>query len=212
MGVKFRIIIPNSPSLIIHGEITMKDILKNIFNGIKRAFNITHIIFVITAEILILALIIIVSINVVLRNLYSIKFLRSILHIAGISWAEELPSFVLMPIFILIGLAVGIKEDFHININVLPRKLPGWFEFSLIKLKYLITLLIGIVFLKDGIFLVKITSRSILPASGLPASLQYIILPIVSISIIYISIMNLLGISKEDSHIDQLLHMMEGDE
>lgn len=179
---------------------------------IKKIFNYLHIFFVISAEILILALIIIVSINVVLRNLYSIKFLRSILHIAGISWAEELPSFVLMPIFILIGLAVGIKEDFHININVLPRKLPGWFEFSLIKLKYLITLLIGIVFLKDGIFLVKITSRSILPASGLPASLQYIILPIVSIPIIYISIMNLLGISKEDSHIDQLLHMTEGDE
>lgn len=178
---------------------------------IKLFFNYLHIFFVITAEILILALIVIVSMNVILRNLYSIEFLRPILKIAGISWAEEIPSFVLMPIFILIGLTVGIKEDFHININLFTKELPKWLEFSLTKLKYLITLIIGIVFLKDGIFLVKITNMSILPASELPASLQYIILPIVSIPIIYISIMNLLGINRDDSHLDQLLHTMEGD-
>ena len=185
--------------------------MKSIMKYIKVFFNYLHITFVVIGEILILALIVIVSINVILRNLWSIKFLRPILKIAGMSWANEIPSFVLMPIFILIGFAVGIKEDFHININILPRNMSKWIEFSLDKLKYLITLIIGIVFLKNGIFLVKITSMSILPASKLPASLQYIILPVVSIPIIYMSIMYLLGISKEDSHIDNLLHMVEGE-
>jgi TRAP-type transport system small permease protein len=187
-------------------------ILEVFMKFIKIFFNYLHIVFVIIAEVLLLGLIVIVSINVILRNLWSIEFLRPIMKIAGMSWANEIPSFVLMPIFILIGLTVGIKEDFHININILPPNLPKWFEFFLIKLKYSITLIIGIVFLKDGMFLVKITNRSILPASELPASLQYIILPIVSIPIIYISIMNLLGISKEDSHLDKILHMVEGEE
>ena len=117
-----------------------------------------------------------------------------------------------MPMFVLIGLVVGIKEDFHININIFIKEPPKWFDLILSKLKYLITLIIGIVFLNDGIFLVKITNMSILPASELPSSLQYIILPVVSIPIIYLSIMNLFGINRDDSHLDKLLHMRGGDE
>jgi TRAP-type C4-dicarboxylate transport system permease small subunit len=165
---------------------------------LKSILNFIHMFLVISGEILLLALVAVVSINVFLRYLFN----------SGLSWAEEIPSNVLVPFFVFISMAIGINEELHININILIMKLPAWVEVVLRKLKYISILIIGIIFLIYGYSLVKWTSTSILPATGLPASLQYIILPIVSIPIMYKAIINILGIKKEHqdlSHIDKLL-------
>jgi len=184
-------------------------------NYINKIFHWVHIIFVLIAEVLILALVAIVSINVVSRGLYGFEALRPIIKNAGFSWAEEIPSSVLIPLFAFFGTVIGIKENVHIDINVLPRKLPIWFENTMKLLKFSIYFILGIIFLKDGIELVRVTNISILPASNLPASLQYIILPIISIPLMYEGIMGVLnvlfGIKKDDEHLDKLLNL-EGED
>lgn len=181
---------------------------------IKMFFNGVHIFFVILAEILILALIAVVSINVFLRILYDVEFLRPFIPHAGFSWANEVPSSVLIPLFAFLGMIMGIKENVHIDINILPRKLPKWFEIFMSILKFTSYIIFGIIFLYYGIILVKSTSTSILPATGLPASLQYVILPIVSIPFIYEGIMGILGffgIKKDDEHLEKILTLDKGE-
>ncbi len=181
---------------------------------IKGFFNGVHIFFVIFAEILILALIAVVSINVFLRILYGFEFLRPFIPHAGFSWAEEVPRSILIPLFAFFGMIIGIKEKVHIDINILPRKVPKWLEVLMFILTNTSYIIFGIIFLYYGIILVKSTSISILPVTGFPASLQYIILPIVSIPFMYEGIMGILslfGIKKDDEHLEKLLTLDKGD-
>jgi hypothetical protein len=40
-------------------------------------------------------------------------------------------------------MAIGVKLDLHINVNLIPKRAPPWITIVLDKLKYLILTLIG---------------------------------------------------------------------
>ena len=162
---------------------------------IQKIFNILFIVFVGFAELVLIALVVIIGINVVLRKIFSIS----------LQWGEVIPSFVMMPAFIMICIAIGVKEKLHININVLPRKLPDKFEFFLKLLKYSCIGIIGGVFIYHGFVLIIRTRTSVIPPTQLPNSIQYVTFPLAGILLIYESIMNIFGFEKDDEHLSSFL-------
>jgi len=92
-----------------------------------------------------------------------------------------------------------VKNHLHIHMNLLPSNLPPRIDKLLLKLENLLMLGCGVVFLIYGSILTKFTMRSILPGTGLPAGIMYIVMPIASIPIIYDSIRELVT-GREDPH------------
>ncbi|MGE4584673.1 MAG: TRAP transporter small permease [Sphaerochaeta sp.] len=125
------------------------------------------------AMVMLMAMVVIVFLNVVLR--YGFK--------SGIRWAEEI-SLVIVIWFTFISMALGVKENLHINVSVLPRKLPVMFFNVLDIIKYLLEIVIGFILIVYGWKLTLNGAKSFLPATELPNSINYAVLPIAGIFII----------------------------
>ncbi len=125
------------------------------------------------AMVLLVAMVIIVFTNVVLRYGFN----------SGIRWAEEI-SLVIVIWFTFIAMALGVKENLHINITILPKKLPRVFNDSLNLVKYILEIVIGFILLYFGIGVTRNAAMSKLPATGITNAVNYIIVPIAAIFII----------------------------
>lgn len=125
------------------------------------------------AMVLLVAMVLIVFVNVVLR--YGFK--------SGIRWAEEI-SLVIVIWFTFISMALGVKENLHINISLLPRKLGYNFFVALDVLKNALQVFLGSVLVIYGWRLTLNGAKSRLPATHIPNSINYLVLPIVGIFII----------------------------
>jgi TRAP-type C4-dicarboxylate transport system permease small subunit len=125
------------------------------------------------AMILLVAMVIIVFMNVVLRYGFN----------SGIRWAEEV-SLVIVIWFTFIAMALGVKENLHINITILPKKLPRIFNDSLNLIKYILEISIGIILLYFGWGVTLNAGRSKLPATGMSNAVNYVIVPIAALFII----------------------------
>lgn len=122
----------------------------------------------------------------------------------GLQWGEEI-TLVLVIWFTFIALAMGVRLNLHIHISILPGKLPAAVEVFLTKLKQSLILATGIIFLLFGWKLVEITSRSILPATGLPNAIMYLPVPVSSILIILDGFFSLIGLDKGVENLEDSL-------
>jgi TRAP-type C4-dicarboxylate transport system permease small subunit len=177
------------------GEGTMK--------SIRKIINIAHLVSVVAAMAFLITLVVIIFVHVVLRYVFN----------SGISWSEEVASRILIPAFVFLGMAMGVEEDLHININILPRKMPSLLDNSLTNLKYLCTIFIGVVLVYYGVYLVNFQNQFgvVLPATQWPSSLQFIILPVAGGLIIFISILNILKIPRDEKYIDRIIGLKDED-
>ncbi len=164
-------------------------------NGIVNFFNLIHIVMVYIAKALMVAMVVIIFVNVVLRYVFD----------SGIVWSEEV-ALLLAVWFIFIAMSLGVKQGLHINLTVIPDKvLPkGAAKFFQI-IENLVVVVIGVVMLVDGYRLVGITMRSIMPATRLPAGLLYAVLPVSAVILIYESMADLFGIDTKDRTVDSFL-------
>ena len=160
---------------------------------VRNIFNTIHFISAILACIFLAFQLIIISVNVILRYGFN----------SGISWMEEISTNVLMTAFTFLSMAIGVKLNSHINVNLFPKGTPQWVTTVLLKLKHLILTVIGCVLLYYGILLIMGIKGSIASIPSLPASLQFIMIPLAGLLILYDSIMNLFGIEKDDQYLDQ---------
>jgi len=160
---------------------------------IRDVFNRIHFISAILACIFLAFQLIIISVNVTLRYGFN----------SGISWMEEISTNVLMTAFTFLSMAIGVKLDSHINVNLFPKGTPRWVTTVLLKLKHLVLTVIGFVLLYYGILLILGIKGSIASIPSLPASLQFIMIPLAGLLILYDSIMNLFGIGKDDQYLDR---------
>ena len=117
-------------------------------------------------------------------------FMRYVLN-SGITWSEEI-SLVMVVWFSFIAMALGVRKNLHISIHLFRRSLP-WLDRVLDTLKYVVALGVGGVMLVYGWILIQFTSRSIMPATQLPSSTLYLVLPLSAILIVYEAIADLLG-------------------
>lgn len=164
-------------------------------NRIIAFFNAIHIALVYLAQILMIAMVLIIFTNVVLRYVFN----------SGLMWSEEV-ALLLAVWFIFIAMSIGVKQDLHINISVLPKRiLTPKVLLLLNKTKNVVVLFIATVMLVDGFKLVQFTMASIMPATKLPAGLLYAILPISAVIMIYESLMDLFNVDTNDQAVDAFL-------
>jgi len=163
--------------------------------GVLAVFNLIHIGLVYVAELLMIAMVLIIFANVVLRYVFN----------SGIIWSEEV-ALLLAVWFIFIAMGLGVKQGLHINITLIPEKyVPRWAIKAADRLSNLIVLAIGIVMLVAGWKLTGITMKSIMPATQWPAGLLYAILPVGAILLIYESGTNILGLNTDNAAVDRYL-------
>ncbi|TFG85003.1 MAG: TRAP transporter small permease [Spirochaetales bacterium] len=164
-------------------------------NGIVSFFNLVHISLVYVAKFMMIAMVLIIFANVVLRYVFN----------SGLMWSEEV-ALLLAVWFIFIAMSLGVKQGLHINIMLLPEaRQPRWLKKTLGVLKSLATLTVALTMLVHGWKLVGFTMQSIMPATQWPAGLLYAILPVSAVIMIYESLMDILGLDTRDQAVDDFL-------
>ncbi|MDA3949375.1 MAG: TRAP transporter small permease [Spirochaeta sp.] len=149
--------------------------------GLVWIFDRLFALAIVIAQVLLVGMVLLITANV---------FMRYVLN-SGIFWAEEI-SLVMAVWFSFIAMALGVRKNLHISIHLF-RNPPAWLDKALNVLKALSELLLGYVLLRYGVILVQFTSRSIMPATELPSSVLYLILPFAAVLIIYEATTDLLG-------------------
>ena len=137
------------------------------------------------AQTLLVAMVLLIGTNV---------FMRYVLN-SGIFWAEEI-SLVMAVWFIFIALPLGVRKDLHISIHLFRRP-KVWLDQTLNYLKAIAALLVGYALLRYGWILIQFTSRSIMPATELPSSILYLILPFSAVLLIYEAVTDLVGFDTD---------------
>ncbi|MBS3918717.1 MAG: TRAP transporter small permease subunit [Deltaproteobacteria bacterium] len=160
---------------------------------VKDTFNQIHFFSAILASTFLAFQLIIISVNVILRFGFN----------SGISWMEEISKDVLMTAFTFLSMAIGVKLDLHINVNLFPKKTPQWVGTALLKLKHLILVAVGFVLAYYGTLLVFGIKARIASIPILPAYLQFIMMPLAGVLIAYDSIMNLFGFETDHLYLDR---------
>lgn len=163
-------------------------------NSVTSLFRIIHTLLVMLAKILLAAMVVLISANV---------FMRYVLN-SGITWSEEV-ALVFVVWFTFIALALGVKERLHISLCLLPEKISPTIDLLLSKLTDVVILFLGYIMIRYGWILVQFTSRSILPATGVPASVLYFPLVLSGVLVLYEGAMDLLGLDKKDADMGKKL-------
>lgn len=161
---------------------------------VVRLVNGIHISFVMLALVLLVTMTLIIAVNV---------FMRYVLN-SGLTWAEEIAK-LLVVWFTFISMAVGVKQGLHIRIQILPKNLPSWLCKAVDTMKDLLVLALGSVMLVYGIKLIGFTNRSIMPATGLPSSLLYFILPFSGALVMMEAIIDLSGANDDAEKVESFL-------
>jgi len=162
---------------------------------IRDVLNRIHFVSAILASVFLAAQLVIISTNVIMRFFFA----------SGISWMEEISSNVLFTAFTFLSMAIGVKLDLHINVNLFPKGTPQRVTTVLLKLKHLILAIIGFVFLYYGILLIMGIKGSIASIPSLPAYLKFILIPLAGLLIFCDSVMGLFGVDKDDQYLDRKL-------
>lgn len=164
-------------------------------NGIITFFNLVHIALVYIAKFMMIAMVLIIFANVVLRYVFN----------SGLMWSEEV-ALLLAVWFIFIAMSLGVKQSLHINITLIPEaKQPPALKKAFALLKSLAILIVALAMLIHGWKLVGFTMQSIMPATQWPAGLLYAILPLSAVIMIYESLMDILGVDTKDKAVDDFL-------
>lgn len=152
---------------------------------LRRFFDALFAVAMVVAQVLMVAMVLLIFVNV---------FMRYVLR-SGITWSEEI-ALVMAVWFIFIAMALGVRKNLHISIHLF-RNPPPMVDRALQILQNLAVLAVGWVMLRYGWRLVEFTSRSIMPATELPSSVLYLIMPFAAVLIMYEAVMDLLGIETD---------------
>ncbi len=156
------------------------------------AVTLVHILLIDLSMIMIVAMLLLVFANVVLRYVFN----------SGIFWSEEV-ALVLEVWFIFLSLGLGVKHRLHFSINLMPRdKMPAALNRALDLLSDVIFICIGVIMIVYGSKLVQFTMRSIMPATKWPAGILYLVLPLAGFVVIVEAIFHIFGFTMFDEKLD----------
>lgn len=121
-------------------------------------------------------------------------FCRNVLR-TNIRWNQEVA--LLLTIWMaFLGIAIGVEKNLHIGVELFYDRFPKRIKPVVDCLNQIIILLVGIFFSVYGVRMVLSTMDSILPVTKWPASLMYIMIPVSGVSIIYFTLLDMLGLKK----------------
>lgn len=133
-----------------------------------------------------LSMIIIVTVQVMTRKLFDFVFF----------WSEEV-TMLLLIWFSFMGIAIGFREKLHLGIDSFTHKLPAPINKALDKVIELVILAFGIYLLFYGWDFTVMMNESELPATGLPNSTLYVIMPITGVMTCAYALLQLFGIETK---------------
>lgn len=157
--------------------------LKKVVYGISVVFDFIYKILLEYAKVVLLAIVIIVSAQVISR-----KFLGS-----SIRWSEEVGR-LLMVWMAFISMAIGIQRGLHVSIQLFFNKFPKPMQRVLNKISQALVASCGVVMIIYGIQLIKSTSTSTLSATQWPASTLYLMIPVGGLFIAYFALVELFNL------------------
>ena len=119
------------------------------------------------AIICMVVLTIIVFMDVILRYIFK----------QGFSWTQEVATLMLVW-FSLIGMGIGVLEKIHISIEMFTSKLPEKAISVLDTINHILIAVFGGAMVYYGALIMDMTKLSTMPATKLPSSVLYVILPL----------------------------------
>ena len=142
------------------------------------------------------ALLVIIFIHVVLRFGFN----------SGINWSEEISSYVLLPAMVFLGMVMGVEEDIHINVNVLPKRTPNWFISITDFLKDVSYIVVGalICYYSYDLIMMNFEFGSIMSASGINNGWQYMSLPVAGGFLLIVAILALFKVRFKNNLIAKI--------
>ncbi|MDQ0115549.1 TRAP transporter small permease [Paenibacillus harenae] len=126
---------------------------------------------------------IIVAIQVITRKLFNFVFF----------WSEEV-TLLLMVWFSFMGIAIGFREKLHLAMDSFTNLLPKRFNRVLDKIILVCVFAFGLYLVKNGWAFTVLMNESTLPATKLPNSIMYLVMPITGIMICVYTFLQLIGI------------------
>jgi TRAP-type C4-dicarboxylate transport system permease small subunit len=136
------------------------------------------------AQISLVSMILIVTLQVITRRLFNYVFF----------WSEEI-TMVLLIWFTFMGIAIGFREKLHLAIDSFTVKLPRKVNLGIDKLVSMGSLAFGIFMIKYGWDFTVLMNSSTLPATKLPNSAFYAVMPLAGIMISLYAMLELLGVN-----------------
>lgn len=159
---------------------TMKKRLLAIYHAIYNAIYLY-------ARISLIAVIAIVSAQVVARNVFR----------SNIRWNQEVA--LLLTIWMaFLGIAIGVDKGLHIQVELFYSYFPKKLQRFVDKLNQILLMMVGVFFTYYGVKLVISTTRSKLTVTKWPASLMYIMIPVAGVCMIYFIALKMLGINTNE--------------
>ena len=134
----------------------------------------------------ILTMVIIVAIQVLTRKLFNFVFF----------WSEEV-TLLLLAWFAFMGIAIGFREGLHLAMDVLEIFVSEKWLKRLDKLIEVFTCIFGIYLIIYGWEFTALMSESTLPATKLPNSALYIVMPLTGVMTCAYSLLQLAGIDTK---------------
>ncbi|MBA2938991.1 TRAP transporter small permease [Paenibacillus sp. CGMCC 1.16610] len=125
----------------------------------------------------------IVFVQVVTRKLFNFVFF----------WSEEV-TLLLMVWFSFMGFALGFREKLHIAMDSVTQHFPKRVNKVLGKIIDICIFGFGLYLVMNGWQFTELMNQSTLPATKLPTSFMYVVMPISGIMICIYSTLQLLGI------------------
>lgn len=136
---------------------------------------------------------IIVAIQVITRKLFNFVFF----------WSEEI-TLLLMVWFSFMGIAIGFREKLHLAMDSFTNLLPKRINKVLDKVIQVCIFSFGFYLVKNGWEFTVLMNESTLPATKLPNSIMYLVMPITGVMICVYTFLQLIGIETiRHEHIDE---------
>jgi TRAP-type transport system small permease protein len=145
------------------------------------AFDSLYKISAVIARTLLVAMVLIISVNV---------FMRYVLN-AGLRWGEEI-ALVLVGWFVFLSIPMGVRKRLHISLHLWRRPIP-WLDSILQRIAAVGVIVVGGVFFIYGNHLIQVAMRSIMPASRLSSGYLYAVLPLSALLLLYEGVTDLIG-------------------
>jgi TRAP-type C4-dicarboxylate transport system permease small subunit len=126
---------------------------------------------------------VIVFIQVITRKLFNHVFF----------WSEEV-TLLLMVWFSFMGIAIGFREKLHMSMDSVTKFFPKRVNKLLDKIIDVCIFLFGLYLIVNGWQFTVLMNESKLPATQLPNSVQYVVMPLTGVMICVYSFLQFIGI------------------
>jgi TRAP-type C4-dicarboxylate transport system permease small subunit len=103
------------------------------------------------------------------------------------SWGEEI-AILLMIWFGILAIPIGVKHKLHIGIEFIFRMFPPRAQYLVSRGIYLLIAAFGVMMIVYGIELSKFMNMSTLPATKLSSAVEYAVLPLSGLMLVYNSL------------------------